>query len=70
MKRIEDARRFGDESPWRLALLLVLGRTAFIAALLGDYVLAFAFFVATGLVVLDLVDLRRARIKLERAYVH
>ena len=74
-KQVRRVRKLGgaattewpDGTPWRLALLLVLARTTFVAALLGEYVLAFAFLVSFGLIVLDLVDLHRARTKLRRA---
>lgn len=52
---------------WRLALLLVLARTALVSGLLRQPLAAIAFSISAGVVVLDLFDLKRSRRKLRRA---
>ena len=65
-RRIEVPEMTGGTA-WRLALLLVLARTALISALLGQRLGAAGFTIATLMVVLDLLDLRRSRGTLQRA---
>lgn len=67
MRKTDATYDWSQISPWRLALLLVLAKMAFVAALLGEYALAAALFVSTGLVVLDLADWRRAEGKMQNA---
>ena len=54
-------------APWRLALLLGLARTALVSGLLHQPLAALAFSIAAGLIVLDLVDLKRSHGRLARS---